>query len=140
MNILKPLLVAAVAIAACAVAPQLPAATPSAATTSNTQAHDNYQKHLNHAKQLLNDEQWKELTAEALELQQISKTLPPRDGGTEKRHNARLKELGLYAERLKAAARDENLAHATAHYSRLAACFKALVTDDAKARWVFNTF
>ena len=119
MKILKTLLVTALAINVSLLAPQL-----SAATMSDKEARADFQKKLDHARQLLDDGQWKSLATEAQELLDTSKSIERRSGETKKEHNKMRHAIKKHATGLATAARDENRAEATEHYNELAACFQ----------------
>lgn len=135
MNIYTPLLMTALAVTAGFAIQPAPAAAPIPKTPSAS-----YQQHLVHAKQLIIEERWRDLESEALILQASAKQLTRRPGATENQYKARLDELDEYALKLATAARRENLEDASAHYSRLAACFRATVQDDPSVRWTSSSF
>ncbi len=119
MKALKALLVTALAISVGLPAPQL-----SAATISDKEARAKFQGHLDHARQLLDDGQWKSLATEARKLLDASQSIKRRSGETEKEYNKLHHAIEQHATKLAAAARDENRAKATEHCNELAAGFQ----------------
>ncbi len=119
MKNLKTLFVTALAIGFGMLAAQ-----HSIARMSDKEARSECQEHLDHARQLLDDGQWKTLALEAQAVLDTSKSIERMSGETEKEHNKMHDAIKQHATKLIAAARDENRTEATEHFNELAACLQ----------------